>query len=121
MVPSKEVSKALNPEPDQANLPLLGRAYQGRSEVLLLRRNLEPDGRLLTIRLWDSGVRLVPGGQFLYLGQLSEEVLVQRFGLFSFWRSTAVDRSRFGPVREPLESLDQKLVAEKLLLIRTTP
>ena len=115
------IIQALNPEPDQASLPLLGRAYQGRSEVLLLRRNLEPDGRLLTIRLWDSGVRLVPGGQFLYLGQLSEEVLVQRFGLFSFWRSTAVDSRRFGPVREPLESLDQKLVAEKLLLIRTTP
>ena len=115
------IIQALNPEPDQASLPLLGRAYQGRSEVLLLRRNLEPDGRLLTIRLWDSGVRLVPGGQFLYLGQLSEEVLVQRFGLFSFWRSTAVEHSRFGPIREPLESLDQKLVAEKLLLIRTTP
>ena len=112
------IIQALNPEPDQASLPLLGRAYQGRSEVLLLRRNLEPNGRLLTIRLWDSGVRLVPGGQVLYLGQLSEEVLVQRFGLFSFWRSTAVDRSRFGPIREPLESLDQKLVAEKLLLIR---
>ena len=115
------IIQALNPEPDQASLPLLGRAYQGRSEVLLLRKNLEPNGRLLTIRLWDSGIRLVPGGQVLYLGQLSEEVLVQRFGLFSFWRSTAVDRSRFGPIREPLESLDQKLVAEKLLLIRSTP
>jgi len=112
------IIQALNPEPDQASLPLLGRAYQGRSEEMLLRRNLEPDGRLLTIRLWDSGVRLVPGGQVLYLGQLSEEELVQRFGLFSFWRSTAVDRKQFGPIREPLESLEQKLVADKLLLIR---
>jgi len=112
------IIQALNPEPDQASLPLLGRAYQGRSEELLLRRNLEPDGRLLTIRLWDSGVRLEPGGQVLYLGQLSEEELVQRFGLFSFWRSTAVDRKQFGPIREPLESLEQKLVADKLLLIR---
>ena len=112
------IIQALNPEPDQASLPLLGRAYQGRSEELLLRRNLEPDGRLLTIRLWDSGVRLEPGGQVLYLGQLSEEELVQRFGLFSFWRSTAVDHKQFGPIREPLESLEQKLVADKLLLIR---
>ena len=112
------IIQALNPEPDQASLPLLGRAYEGRSEELLLRRNLEPDGRLLTIRLWDSGVRLVPGGQVLYLGQLSEEELVQRFGLFSFWRSTAVNRKQFGPIREPLESLEQKLVADKLLLIR---
>jgi len=99
------IIQALNPEPDQASLPLLGRAYQGRSEVLLLRKNLEPDGRLLTIRLWDSGVRLVPGGQFLYLRQLSEEVLLQRFGLFSFWRSTAVERSRFGPMHRMYSSL----------------
>jgi undecaprenyl-diphosphatase len=112
------IIQALNPRPDQANLPLLGRAFQGRSEELLLRRNLEPDGRLLTIRLWDSGVRLAPGGQVLYLGQLSREVLVQRLGLFSYWRSTAVDRSQFRPLRKPLESLDQKLVDEKLLLIR---
>jgi hypothetical protein len=113
------IIQALNPEPDQANLPLLGRAFQGRSEQLLLRMNLEPDGRLLTIRLWDSGVRLTPGAEVLYLGQLSEEILVQRLGLFSYWRSTAVNRNRFKPIREPLETLEQKLVDEKLLLIRT--
>jgi undecaprenyl-diphosphatase len=112
------IIQALNPRPDQASLPLLGRAYQGRSEELLLRRNLGPDRRLLTVRLWDSGVRLEPGGQVLYLGQLSTEVLVQRLGLFSYWRSTAVDRKQFRPLRKPLEGLDQKLVDEKLLLIR---
>ena len=73
---------------------------------------------MLTIRLWDSGVRLVPGGQVLYLGQLSEEKLVQRFRLFSYWRSSAVDPDHFQPVREPLVSLDQKLVSDGLLLIR---
>jgi membrane protein DedA with SNARE-associated domain len=112
------IIQALNPEPDQASLPLLGRAYQGRSEELLMRKNILPEGRLLTIRLWDSGVRLVPGQQILYLGQLSEEKLVQRFKLFSYWRSTAVDRRHFKPIREPLNSLDQKLVSENLLLIR---
>jgi undecaprenyl-diphosphatase len=112
------IIQALNPEPDQASLPLLGRAYQGRSEELLMRKNIRPDGRLLTIRLWDSGVRLVPGQQILYLGQLSEEKLVQRFKLFSYWRSTAVDRRHFRPIRAPLNSLDQKLVSENLLLIR---
>jgi membrane protein DedA with SNARE-associated domain/membrane-associated phospholipid phosphatase len=112
------IIKALNPEPDQASLPLLGRAYQGRSEVLLMRKDIEPEGRMLTIRLWDSGVRLVPGGQVLYLGQLSEEKLVQRFRLFSYWRSSAVDPDHFQPVREPLVSLDQKLVSDGLLLIR---
>lgn len=112
------IIQALNPEPDRANLPLLGRAYQGRSEELLMRKNILPEGRLLTIRLWDSGVRLIPGRQILYLGQLSEEELVQRFKLFSYWRSTAVGRRHFKPIREPLNSLDQKLVSENLLLIR---
>ncbi len=112
------IIQALNPEPDQANLPLLGRAFQGRSEVLLLKRELEPDDRLLTIRLWDSGFRLEPGGQVLYLGQLSEEVLVQRFGLFSYWRATSVGSDRFRPLQEPLENFEQKLVDNKLLLVR---
>lgn len=113
------IIQALNPEPDQASLPLLGRAYEGRSEELLLSKNLAPEGRLLTIRLWDSGVRLEPGGQVLYLAQLSEEVLVQRLGLFSYWRSTSVDQSRFKPLGDPLSRLEQKRVDENLLLVRT--
>lgn len=112
------IIQALNPEPKQASLPLLGRAFQGRSEALLLSKNLEPDGRLLTIRLWDSGVRLQPGGQVLYLAQLSEEELMQRFRLFSYWRSTSVDQRHFGPLRDPLSSLEQKRVSQTLLLIR---
>jgi len=112
------IIQALNPDPHQASLPLLGRAFQGRSEALLLSKNLEPEGRLLTIRLWDSGVRLEPGGQVLYLAQLSEEQLVQQLGLFSYWRSTSVDQSRFGALRDPLSSLEQKRVDDDLLLIR---
>jgi membrane protein DedA with SNARE-associated domain len=112
------IIQALNPEPDEANLPLLGRAYQGRSEELLLRKNIEPHGSLLTIRMWDSGIRLMPGSQVLYLGQLSEEMLVQRFGLFSYWRSIAADSSKFPYIRESLDRLDQKSAAENLLLIR---
>jgi membrane-associated phospholipid phosphatase len=121
-VPSTDwrwIIQALNPEPDQASLPLLGRAFQGRSEVLLLKRELDEDGRLLTFRLWDSGFRLEPGGEVLYLGQLSEEVLVQRFGLFSYWRATSLGSNRFKPLQEPLKNLEQKLAEDKLLLIRS--
>ena len=121
-VPSTDwrwIIQALNPEPDQASLPLLGRAFQGRSEVLLLKRELDEEGRLLTVRLWDSGFRLEPGGQVVYLGQLSEEVLVQRFGLFSYWRATSLGSNRLRPLQEPLENLEQKLADDKLLLIRS--
>jgi undecaprenyl-diphosphatase len=112
------VLQALNPEPDQASLPLLGRAYLGWSEELLLRRKAPAEGRLLTIRLWDSGVRLMPGGQVLYLGQIAEEELVQRFGLFSYWRAAPMREELQQPIFAALAGLEQKRVAGGLLLVR---
>jgi hypothetical protein len=124
MVPESDwrwILQALNPEPDQASLPLLGRAYMGRSEALLLRKNIAPEGRLLTIRLWDSGVRLLPGNAVLYLGQMSEEFLVQRFGLFSYWKSSPMSTELVSPIRELLGDLEQKEVDGGVLLVRTSP
>jgi len=112
------VLQALNPQPDQASLPLLGRAYQGRSEELLLRKSQAEHGRILTVRMWDSGVRLQPGYRTLYLAQLSEEKLVQRFGLFSYWRSVPLGAPEMRPMREVLKVLDQKLEQGNLLLLR---
>jgi hypothetical protein len=112
------VLQALNPKPDQASLPLLGRAYQGRSEELLLRKSQAEHGRILTVRMWDSGVRLQPGYRTLYLAQLSEEKLVQRFGLFSYWRSVPLGAPEMRPMREVLKVLDQKLEQGNLLLLR---
>jgi len=115
------ILQALNPEPDEATLPLLGRAYMGRSEQLLLRKSVAPEGRLLTIRLWDSGIRLLPGGQVLYLGQMSEEVLVQRFGLFSYWKSSPMSAELQRPIRGLLDDLAQKHPVDGLLLVRAEP
>ena len=115
------VLQALNPEPDQASLPLLGRAYQGRSEELLLRRDQAGSDRILTVRMWDSGVRLQPGGRTLYLAQLSEELLVQRFGLFSYWRSVPISATDLRPMREIFRVLDQRLEQDDLLLLREMP
>ena len=114
------VLQALNPEPDQASLPLLGRAYQGRSEELLMRRDQDKTDRMWTIRLWDSGVRLQPGGKTLYLAQLSEELLVQRFGLFSYWRSLPLGAVDLQPMRQVFKPLEQKLEQGDLLLLRET-
>ena len=112
------VLQALNPDPDEATLPLLGRAYEGVGEVLLLRKKTPRPGRLLTIRMWDSGVRLMPSNRTLYLGQISEEILVQRFGLFSYWRAANLEQ----PVRESLlqalAPLQKKEVGAGLVLLR---
>jgi membrane protein DedA with SNARE-associated domain/membrane-associated phospholipid phosphatase len=112
------VLQALNPDPDEASLPLLGRAYLGRSEELLLRKSIEPEGRLLTIRLWDSGIRLMPGRQVLYLGQLAEETLMQRFGLFSYWKAVQMSRPLQQQVEDLLPDFDLKRVNGGLVLIR---
>ncbi len=73
---------------------------------------------MLTVRMWDSGVRLLPGQQVLYLGQFSEEQLVQRFGLFSYWRSVPGSDRDMRWVREALGELDQKVEQGNLLLLR---
>jgi undecaprenyl-diphosphatase len=112
------VLQALNPDPDEASLPLLGRAYMGRSEELLLRRDVRPEGRLLTIRLWDSGFRLMPGRQALYLGRLSEETLVQRLGLFSYWKSAEMSRPLQQQVERVLADFEVKRVDGDVLLVR---
>jgi hypothetical protein len=63
-------------------------------------------------------VHLAPGGQTLYLGQLSEETLQRRFGLFSFWRAAPLQTPMLEPIRQALAPLEQKQVGEGLLLVR---
>ena len=110
--------QALNPEPDEATLPLLGRAYEGRPEILLLKKTLESGHRILTVRLWDSGYHLDPSGQPLYLGQLSEELMRRRFRLFSYWRAVPLQQPMLDPIRQALEPLEQQVVNDGLLLVR---
>jgi hypothetical protein len=111
------VLQALNPEASSLTLPLLGRAYQGAPEDLLLKKVIGKQ-ELITLRLWDSGVRLTPEGNVLYLGQMVEEVLVQRFGLFSFWRAVAVREPLVTSLQQALPGLERKVVDDGLLLIR---
>jgi hypothetical protein len=60
----------------------------------------------------------MPGEQVLYLGQLSEEELVQRLNLFSYWRATPMSEAFERRVLGALESLELKRVEDGLLLIR---
>lgn len=111
------ILSALNPRPDEASLPLLGRSYQGHSEALLMRRDL-PDGSVQTFRLWDSGVRLLPRREVLYLGQVSGEQLVQPLRVFSYWRSAPLGGEGLFGVAHALRGLDHRFVNGDLLLLR---
>ncbi len=114
------IIQALNPRPDRENLPLLGRAYLGRTEELLMRKQL-PDGRLLTFRLWDSGIRLQPGETPLYLAQLAEEKLIQRLGAFSYWRAQPMDAEQVDHLTEPLAEFEQRRASSGMRLLRQSP
>jgi membrane protein DedA with SNARE-associated domain len=109
--------RALNPEPDQASLPLLGRSFEGRSESLLMRSASIRPGQLLTLRMWDSGFRISPDGQTIYLAQLVEEQLVQRLHVFSYWSALPPQTGDLERAREILEPLVQKQVSEGLWLM----
>ena len=111
------IVQALNPEPDAASLPLLGRAFEGHSEVLSMQRQDPASGVRITFRLWDSGWRLQPGDSPLLLGQVAEERLVQRLGLFSYWQAVPLDAAGLQGAREALAALRQQSVADGLLLI----
>ena len=69
---------SINPEPTEFTLPPLKRDYLGHADILLLHRLGGDPLMQETIRLWDSGVRLKPSGQVVYLGQIANEMLVQR-------------------------------------------
>jgi len=76
---------SINPEPDETTLPPLKRDFVGHPDSLLMHRLGGDPLRQETVRIWDSGVRLEPSGQAVYLGLVAEELLVQRMKLFSYW------------------------------------
>jgi membrane protein DedA with SNARE-associated domain len=108
--------QSLNPDPDETNLPLISRLFEGREEVVLMRRS-DASG-LLTIRLWDSGLRLEPGARPVLLGQLSREVIRQRLGIFSYWSSQPAEAPAVQQVLGALSGLDSQRVSDELMLFR---
>ncbi len=112
------IVQSLNPEPDQGTLPLIGKDYLGHEEVLALRRSSAAQDRQLVLRLWDSGVRLQPGDQVLYLGQLSLEVLAQRLRLISYWQAQPAPEGALEELAAGLEEFVVRPASQDLLLIR---
>lgn len=113
--------RSLNPEPDQDSIPLIARSFHGRSEALLMQQDVPGDRRMRTIRFWDSGLRLMPGEQVLYLAQFSEERLVTRFGLFSYWRSSALSGDQLPEAKTLFPGLDIRDTGEGVFLVRDPP
>lgn len=110
--------QSMNPEPSEMTLPPLKKDYRGHAGILLLHRLGGDLASQETLRLWDSGMRLMPGGERVYLGQIATEVLVQRLKLFSYWSAKPVSRLELEQWKEEVSGLDVKWADERMLLIR---
>jgi len=110
--------QSLNPSPDEESVPLIARSFHGRSEALLMQQDAAGDRRQSTIRFWDSGLRLMPGREVLYLGQFSEERLVQRFRLISYWRSSALSVDELPEAKSLFPGMDIRDTGEGVILVR---
>jgi hypothetical protein len=110
--------RSLDPEPEPAGLPMLAKDFLGRPEVLRLRRQEPVSGRQQVLRLWDSGVRLQPGGRIVYLGQATEQELVRRLRALSYSRSNPAELASLEVLFRNLDSFETRRVGERLLLVK---
>jgi len=109
---------SLNPEPTEHTLPPLKKDYLGHPDTMLLHRLGGDPLAQEAIRIWDSGVRLPPGGEAVYLGQIANEILVQRMRLFSYWRALTTSKEQLVQLTSELADLETSRVDDSLLLIR---
>ena len=109
---------SMNPEPTEFTLPPLKRDYLGHADILLLHRLGGAPSTQETIRIWDSGVRLKPTGQPVYLGQIAGEILVQRMNVFSYWRAIPASQATVKQLAEEAAGLQIRWGDDSILLIR---
>jgi membrane protein DedA with SNARE-associated domain/membrane-associated phospholipid phosphatase len=109
---------SLNPEPSEFTLPPLKRDYLGHADSLLLHRLGGDPLAQQTLRTWDSGIRLKPSGQAVYLGQIANEALVQRMVVFSYWSASPASKDDLDKLAGELGEMQLGRPTDSMLLIR---
>jgi hypothetical protein len=109
---------AMNPDATNKTLPPLKKDYLGHADTLLLHRDGDDPKQQETMRIWDSGVRLKPSGQALYLGQISNERLVQRFHIYSYWSATSINDKHVAYLADEAKGWSIKWADPTMLLIK---
>lgn len=99
----------LQPAPELLELPLLPHLHHGRFESLQMVYGEEEGARPLLIQLWDSGYRLQPGGEPLWLGTVSE-IERRSLRLVTYPRSRSDYDAPLARLRLLLPNLPSRLV-----------
>ncbi len=112
--------KTLNPNPDFKSLPIPGRDYLGHRETLrlLLPKATAGEGRVIALRLWDSGMVLEDTGDKVYLGQLITENLHNTLGMLNYWRAQDLSAAELQALLDTMKSasLDHQQRDEVVLM-----
>lgn len=109
---------SMNPEASEFSLPPLKKDYLGYADTLLLHKLGDDPRQQETLRIWDSGVRLSPAGQAVFLGQISNEVLVQRMWIYSYWSAVPAPAQSLARLAGELQYLGYRWGDRSMLLIR---
>ncbi len=109
---------SMNPDPTELTLPPLRKDYLGHADTVLLHRLGGDPLQQETLRIWDSGVRLDPGGQAVFLGQVAREVLVQRMGIYSYWSAIPVPEEAMQRLVKETQGLQTRWTGKAMLLLR---
>ena len=109
---------SMNPEANEITLPPLKRDYLGHADILLLHRTGGDPLQKETIRIWDSGVRMIGTDQAVYLGQVASEVLVQRMRVFSYWSAKPVTKAALARLAEETPGLVSRWGDDSMLIMR---
>jgi membrane protein DedA with SNARE-associated domain len=112
------VLRSLDPDPNVSSLPPLAKDYLGYAEIAVFHKPGSDDQTQMTLRVWRTGTSLRPGNRPLYVGLLSEEYLVQRLKLFSYWRARPVSESDLHALANTLSGLERKFALPDLLLLK---
>jgi membrane protein DedA with SNARE-associated domain len=109
---------SMNPNPTEQTLPPLKKDYLGHADGLLLHRLGGDPLQQETLRIWDSGVRLQPTEQGVYLGQIGSEALVQRMGVYSYWTAIPIAEEALRKLDEETKGLQSRWGDKSMLLLK---
>jgi len=109
---------SMNPDATNQSLPPIKKDYLGHADTLLLHRLGNDSSQQETMRIWDSGVKLKPSNQALYLGQISNEHLVQRFHVYSYWSAISFNDGYVARLTDDTKGWQTRWADESMLLIR---
>ncbi len=109
MLEAANLLKLLSPRLELQQLPVLPQVHDGQHETVTLEKPL-PDGQRLVLRLWPANILLTPGGEPLWIGQVSQQRQVQLLKMITFAATSHQFETAFQELVRDTESFESHRV-----------